>query len=356
MTGRHVVRVPNHLGDLVMALPAIRTAGGADLLAVRWLAPLLGVVREGDAEVGEPSRLGEVIPFDRGARGMLHAAARLRGRRYRHGVLLTPSLSSALLFTAAGVRERRGSATDRRRALLTDPVDPRIFKVAHRSSAYCALVTGELPQTPPVPRVHVPARQAERWSELAGAGRRSRVGIFPGSNAPSRRWDPDRFAEVARRLAGQGLEVVVFGGPGDRALTGRVAGGWARDFGGRTDLGLLSAGLASCAMVLSNDSGPLHLAAAVGTPTLSLWGAGNPASTGVVGEAHRMLRRPELPCVPCVRNECPRSGRGYVLAEADRECMCIITVDEVNEAARAHLARSLTPARNEPCPQTSAGS
>lgn len=339
---RTVVRAPNHLGDLVMALPALEAAGPVDVVAARWLAPLLELAGEGARERGAEPPVRDVLPLDRGGRGMAAAARELRRRRYARGVLLAPSLSSALLFRLGGVRRRRGSATDGREILLTDPVDLRAAPGIHRIATYLWLATGEIPAEVPAPRVAVPRRHRERWEALLPARRGPRVGIFPGSNASSRRWDPERFAEVARALAGQGLEPVVFGAASERALTAEVAGSWARDLGGRTDLGLLAAGLEGCALVLSNDSGPLHLAAAVGTPTVSLWGAGNPASTGVIGEAHRMLRRPALPCVPCVRNECPRSGAGYELPTAERECLRLIGVAEVEAAVLPRLDRIIT--------------
>jgi ADP-heptose:LPS heptosyltransferase len=78
----------------------------------------------------------------------------------------------------------------------------------------------------------------------------------------------------------------------------------------------------------------MHLAAAVGTPVVSLWGAGEPRETGPLGPRHAVLRHPELPCVPCRRNACPRSGRGTFLPEAARECLALVTVDEVLAAVR----------------------
>jgi ADP-heptose:LPS heptosyltransferase len=101
---------------------------------------------------------------------------------------------------------------------------------------------------------------------------------------------------------------------------------------------MLAAGLAECDILITNDSGPLHLAAAAGTRTLSLWGAGDPAETGVRGAAHTLLRHPELPCVPCVRNECPRHGAGYVLPEAERECLQLIRAADVLSAVHAMAA------------------
>ncbi|MBA2572387.1 MAG: hypothetical protein H0V06_05050, partial [Gemmatimonadetes bacterium] len=80
----------------------------------------------------------------------------------------------------------------------------------------------------------------------------------------------------------------------------------------------------------------------VGTPTISLWGAGDPAVTAPLGRSHKLIRRAELPCVPCVKNECPRRGRGYVLDDAHRECMRLIQVDDI-DAAVIGGARSVSP-------------
>jgi ADP-heptose:LPS heptosyltransferase len=148
------------------------------------------------------------------------------------------------------------------------------------------------------------------------------IGVFPGGNARSRRWEPDRFADLVRRLAKPGQRVVVFGGPTERELTARVAGNAAVDLGGQTDLAQLASGIASCDLLVTNDTGPLHLAAAVGTPTVSLWGAGDPTVTGPLGAGHRMLRHPELDCVPCTKNDCPLAVDRY-------RCLALITVDDV---------------------------
>ncbi len=194
------------------------------------------------------------------------------------------------------------------------------------------LVTGEVPAVLPRPQLAVPYQLRERWRVLVGAEHGPWVGVFPGSNAPSRRWEPARFAELAQRLARRGLRVAVFGGPAERELTRTVAGSTGLDLGGRTDLPLLAAGLAECTLLVTNDSGPMHLAAAVGTPTVSLWGAGDPAITAPLGRSHEVVRRADLPCVPCIKNECPRRGRGYVLGDAHRECMRLIGVDEIDAA------------------------
>lgn len=325
-----LIRAPNHLGDLVMAMPALESAAGADLLIPRGLASIVELSPR-LAAAG-----GQVIPMERGRRAFVRMVRDVRRTRYRRGVLLTPSFSSALIFAAGGVASRRGTPTDSRRLLLTDIVPRERLDGLHRSGAYQVLVAGEAGPPLRAPWLVVPESARARWGEVAG-GRGALVGIFPGGNAASRRWEPARFTELVRRLAGQGIRVVVFGGPQERALGAAVAGGVALDLAGRTDLPLLAAGLAACDLVVSNDSGPMHLAAAVGTPTISLWGAGNPAVTRPGGEDHVLLRHAELPCVPCERNVCPRRGRGYILAEAENECLRLIQVGELEEAVRQRL-------------------
>jgi heptosyltransferase-2 len=320
-----VVRAPNHLGDLVMSLPALEAAGAADVLVAQPLIPLVRMASLG----------GQILPLERSRRGFVRAAGLLRRGRYRHGVLLTPSLSSALLFAAGRVRERRGVAGHGRGPLLTDPVQPVRMSGLHRSAVYFALVTGAPPSAPLTPTLRVPESVSARWRELYAPSSSPTVGVFPGSNASSRRWAADRYAALVRQLRDDGAGVVVFGGPQERELTAHVARGAAFDAGGRTDLPLLAGALADCDLLVTNDSGPMHLAAAVGTRTVSLWGAGDPLITGPLGERNLLVRHPELPCVPCVKNRCPRSGPGYFLADAERECMGLITVNEVRAAVRS---------------------
>ncbi len=183
--GRLIVRAPNHLGDLVLALPALAAAGDADVLVVTSLAPLLHLV----------PLPGRILTLTRGAVGAIAAARALRAARYARGVLLPPSFSSALIFALGGVRSRRGVPTDGRAALLNDPA-PRPGAI-HRAAQYMGLVTRHS-GSPPVPRLDVPAQALEQWRGLVGS--EPAIGVFPGGNAPSRRWLPDRFTELVRRL------------------------------------------------------------------------------------------------------------------------------------------------------------
>lgn len=337
MTTRTIVRAPNHLGDVIMALPAIRASGGADVLALRWLTPILQMVRE-----AEPDGAGvrEILPLERGTSGLLRAARRLRARRYDLGLVLPPSLSSALIFALGGVRRRRGFPTDARRLLLTDPLEP-LGAGAHRATGFMA-VAGARTADPPTPVLGIPERTRERWSALAASSDGPLIGISPGSNAPSRRWPPERYAEMVRRLSRRGLRVVVFGGPGEEDLVRFVSGGLATEVAGRPDLPLLAAGLADCTLALTNDSGPMHVAAAVGTSVVALIGPSDPRLTGPLGEGHLPVLADELGCMPCGRNECPRSGPGSRLADAENECMRLISVARVEAAVLGQLARHTT--------------
>jgi heptosyltransferase II len=330
-----LIRTPNHLGDLVMALPALAAAPEADVVVADWLAPLVELL----------PRQGEVIPFRRGSAGMLNTARSLRRRRYTYGVLLPPSFSSALLFRLGGVSRVRGTATDRRSLLLSDVLPGDRLRERHRTLLYLELVTGAAGD-PAAPRLPVPAEPMARWQRLwhdvagsaAGPGNGGPVvGVFPGSNAVSRRWDAERYAGVVRGLVELGAHVLVFGSGGESALTREVAGEAGLDLGGSTDLPVLAAALSSCDILVTNDSGPMHLAAAVGTRTLVVSGPADTKETAPGGTGHVYLQRLDLPCVPCVRNECPRSGAGFILPEAERECLRLIEVPEVLTAARSML-------------------
>jgi ADP-heptose:LPS heptosyltransferase len=170
------------------------------------------------------------------------------------------------------------------------------------------------------------------------------VGLFPGANAPARRWPAERFAELARRIAGTGARVVSMGGAGEAVLTASVAAvaPGALDAGGRTDLVDLAALLSLCDLVVTNDTGPMHLAGAVGTPTVSLWGPSDPDEVRQVGAPDVRVTGPELPCKPCYRNHCARRGAGTLLLDAHEECMRLIEVDSVVRAVEASLGQGAT--------------
>ncbi|MGE0159421.1 MAG: glycosyltransferase family 9 protein [Gemmatimonadales bacterium] len=310
------------------ALPAI-VADGSDVLVLDWLAPIVEMS-------GAP---GEVIPFRRGGQGFVRAVRELRRRAYREGVLLTPAFSAAWLFRCGGVSRLRGTATDGRGVLLADRVAPETLRPFHRVDAYRRLLeqdlTGELR---PV-RLTPPASDRERWRVRLPVGDGPVVGMVPGSNAPARRWPAERFGEVASWLGARGARVVVTGSPREADLTAGIArrAPGSLDTGGRTAVTDLAALLSLCDLVITNDTGAMHLAGAVGTPTVSLWGSSDPTEVRQVGAPDRRVTGPDLPCRPCRRNHCARRGAGTILADAHEECMRLIEVGAVLEALDAAL-------------------
>jgi len=331
--GRRIVRAPNHLGDAVAALPAL-LADGSDVLVVRWLAPLL-----------EMAGVRVVIPFDRGPAGFLRAASELRRRGYAEGILLTPAFSAAWLLRWGGVGRLRGTATDGRTWLLADRVRAESLRGRHRIDAYGMLLGLESAPAGTAIRPHrlvPPQERIARWRARLPAGFGPIVGFFPGANAPARRWPAGRFVEAAERVARLGARVVVLGGPGEEPLTAGVARAapGALDTGGRTDLVDLAALLSLCDLVVTNDTGPMHLAGAVGTRTVSLWGPSDPEEVRQVGAPDARVTGRGLPCKPCYRNHCARRGAGTLLPDAHEECMRLIEVDSVVGAVEAALAEA----------------
>ncbi len=245
---------------------------------------------------------------------------------------------SALVAWATGAPRRVGFATNSRRRMLTDtvPYDLDLYEV--RSFLELArAATGRTPSWDPdapfYPVAPAAAARAREW--LAGLPR-PRVAVHPGASIPQRRWPPSRYAEVARRLAGEGVAIVVLGGPAD----GRAARRIARELGGlphvnlagRCTLGEAAAVVAEVDVYVSADTGVLHLAYGVGTRTVHLFGPGVLSKWGPPGRRFRVVRADGVPCSPCTRyGYTPPCAQGLA-------CMDRITPGMVLGAVREQLA------------------
>ncbi|HEX6884415.1 MAG TPA: glycosyltransferase family 9 protein [Planctomycetota bacterium] len=177
-----------------------------------------------------------------------------------------------------------------------------------------------------------PDAEAEAWAAhlvdgLGGAP----VLVNLGASKPANRWAPERFGALARALADDGRAVCFTGGPGDRAAAERAraaAGAGPRDLVGATSLRQLVALARRARLFVGCDTGPMHLAAAVGTPVVALFGPADPARTGPFGPAHLVLRE-HPPCAPCGRKTCNQPRHA---------CMEDLTVERVLAAVRERLA------------------
>ena len=336
--GGLVVRAPNHLGELILALPALHHVAGVEARAgrrpsVQYLAGMEPILDMSGLQVDR-------LPIaDR--RAVRVGGRQVRATGARRGILLTPSASSALMFRLGGLRSRRGTGGGWRTWMLTDPVPRGPLLERHRVHEFLALVGAETVGEPPAPVLSLPDAV-----EPSGGVREPRpVALFPGANGESRRWPAGRFSALAQRLASAGRRVLVLGGPEEEGLTEVVASagaafGACEDLGGRTDLAGLADVLAGCDALVTNDTGPMHLAAALGTPVVALEGPADVRQTRPLAARVRLVGRFDLPCVPCVKNRCPRTGPGTELPDALNECMWLISVDEVERAVQELLEGS----------------
>ena len=323
-----LLRLPNWLGDTVMALPALRglraALGAACIVAVGRWAPLLTGQDVADALVGYP----------REARSRRRLAASLRAMRPDAAVLFTNSFESAFAARLWGARERIGYDTDLRRPLLTHSV-PLPWPRLHQVDEYRGLVEAAgvaAPETVPVWRLGDDAGAGADLSALLGEcgvdnGARA-VGLHLGAAfGSSKQWPAASFADAARRLRDRGLHPVLLGGPADAAMAAAVSAsaGWSvPSLVGRDRPDMLPRLLAGLACLVSGDTGVAHLAAAVGTPTVTLFGPTDAALTVPRGPRARAIEG-RAPCAPCFLQRCP----------IEHVCMREITAASVTEAVHA---------------------
>jgi heptosyltransferase-2 len=336
---RLVVLAPNWLGDAIMALPAIADVRRAapevsiTIAARPIIAPLFALVPTIDRTIVLPRRptLGDV--------GSWRAlGAELAGDQFDTALLLPNSMHAALVASRARIPERWGYRAGWRRPLLTRAV-PRAFGV-HQVEYYRRLVQAlGFPNGPIEPSVEVPpaAREAAACmlKKAGWDGQQPLVAIAPGAAyGGAKRWPPASFAGVVAALAADGVRCVMIGSTADAATGEEVLHALGpRDnlpplisLIGRTDLATLAGVLSHARALVTNDSGAMHLGAAVGVSVTAVFGPTDETATGPLGDAHRVLLHPVW-CRPCMLRECP----------IDHRCMRGIGVAAVVDAARRTL-------------------
>jgi heptosyltransferase-2 len=327
-TARRVVVAPNWLGDCVMALPALRAirrarpGDGLTVLARRGAASLFRAEGSADSVVERSGLLGDM--------------RRLRAGRFAEAWLLPNSLRSAIAPWLAGIPVRIGYDTDHRGPLLTHALPPP-SRTEHQLRDYDALLRSRgIEPDFESPRLPVTAKGLDRAAsalEAAGVDRDEPLALLaPGAAFGwTKRWPPERYGALGDVLAANGLTSAVVIGPGEEALGAAVAAA-ARArlpvLGANLDP-LELAALFSCArVVVSNDSGPMHLAAAVGVPVAAFFGPTDPGRTAPSGSPSRILDRYVF-CSPCFLKECPYG----------HECMSEISTEMALEAVKKLLAK-----------------
>jgi heptosyltransferase II len=261
----------------------------------------------------------------------------LRARRFDTAILLQNAFDAALITALAGIPRRIGYNRDARGWLLTDAVAvPKPGEIpAHQRFYYLELLrrAGILE--------HIPEASAIRLGGAAGAAAAGRqrfaamgwtdvTGVSPGAAyGGAKRWLPRRFADAAVRL---GNPVALFGAPNERDTCAEVAAHCAQsglpvhNFAGETSLREFIDLAAACRVYVTNDSGPMHIASALGVPTVAIFGATDHIATGPTGSLSRVVREP-VECSPCLLRECP----------IDHRCMTAVTSERVAAEARELL-------------------
>ena len=344
--GRILVRGVNWLGDAVMTTPA--------LLRLREAYPAAHVTLLTAEKLQELWRthpaVDDVITF-KARESVISVAWRLRARQFTHALVLPNSPRSALESFLAGIPFRLGYARPWRNRLLTHPLPARKGGVTmhKRTAREIRLLTAPagpatLPHEPWPARAHQmheylhlvaaigasprPLPPVLRAEPFAGTGlarffpvdsQRTGcvIGLNPGAEyGPAKRWPLESFAAAANELYRRlDCEFLIFGGPGDVALaeqlrvrlTAPLAHGHVTSLAGKTRLGELMSALKHCQVLITNDTGPMHVAAALGTPVVVPFGSTSPELTGpgLPGDSRHRLLQADVPCAPCFRRECP---------------------------------------------------
>jgi len=334
-----MVRATNWIGDGVMSLAAL------DALRARFpSAEIVLVCKPWVSELYHhlPSVNRRILysaeKEHRGLHGFWKLVRKLRAEGFDAAILFQNAFQAAWMAWCAGIPARIGYSRDGRRALLTDAVEPPPpAAYGHQSNYYLQLLFRaglvQRPDSSRPPRLIVQDAEME-WARRHLArnglgGPRVLVGVNPGASfGPAKRWLTSRYAQVADRLIGAlHADVLIFGNAAERPLAEEIARSMKHTpliLAGDTSLRQLMALLAQCRLVVTNDSGPMHLAAALGRPVVAVFGSTDERATGPSGPHTRVVRRP-VACSPCGLRECP----------IDFRCMTGVTVDDVYVAALA---------------------
>lgn len=338
-----LIRATNWVGDAVMSLPAIRAVRSRfpeaeiAVLAKPWVADLYA--RE--------TAIDRVIPYDapagwKGWTVKWQAARKLAGERFDMAVLLQNAFEAAAVVWLAGIPRTVGYARDGRGLLLTHPVavPERGAIPEHERFYYLELLSraGLFSERRACADIRL-----EGSSEAASAGREhlaragmsgAVIGVSPGAAyGTAKRWLPERFAAAALEIAHQReAGIALFGSKTEAELCRGVAeiieqsGGHVRSFAGQTSLREFLEMAAACSLFLTNDSGAMHVASAMGVPSVTVFGATNDAVTGPTGPFARVIRH-AVDCSPCLLRECP----------IDHRCMTRVSSAEVVQTGMALL-------------------
>ena len=303
-----------------------------DILATTLCAPLA------DYMPGLRRAVVADLPRSRLALGdQLALAKRLKGESYGTALVMPRTWKSTLAPFLAGIPERTGFAGEARFFLLNDVRfgERALPRMVDRCTALALPAGAKLPAEWPLPELKVPREHVEAWRQKRGlnADNRPVVALAPGAVGPSKRWPGAAYAELSRRLIADGFAVWVLGGPDEKGLAAEIVGETpARDLTSR-DLRDAILALAAASVAVSNDSGLLHVAAALRTPSIGIFGPTSPWHWAPLNPlAGTMETTTELSCRPCHKPVCRL---------VHHRCMRDISPEQVLVATKRALAAAL---------------
>jgi heptosyltransferase II len=329
-----LIRAANWVGDAVMTLPAleaVREIFPSSLIAVLakpWVAPIY----EHHPAVDQILLFRKEEGVFNGLGSMVRAIRMIRQRRFDLAILFQNAFEAAFLTRLAAVRLRVGYNTDGRGFLLTHRIirSKEVLRV-HQTEYYLSLLRGMGWKVEArAPRLYVSVSDADAaMNLLRSQGIRKEdvvLGLGPGAVfGGAKRWPAERFAEIGDRAALEwGARIVLFGSHRETDICKQVSQAMqqpALDLSGQTPLGTAMGLVGQCAFFVSNDSGLMHIAAALKIPTVAIFGPTDPVATGPVGPYTRIVRH-DTACAPCLKPECTE----------DHACMLGIGSKEVWEA------------------------
>lgn len=332
-TEKILVRGVNWIGDAVMTLPALKAIrryypeARISLLVKPPVAPLF----ENNPDIDE------ILVYEdryRGAGGKLHLARMLRKKRFSKAILLQNAFDAAFIAFLSGIPERIGYDRDGRKFLLTKPVhyENQDRKVHHIHYYLDLLKAAGIKAEYSDPRLSLSLEERLSARKALSELTRPVLGINPGATyGSSKRWLPERFAEVAGWFVKETRgSAVIFGGKHETAIAEEIYKQIPMNkllLAGKTSLRELAALISECDVFVSNDSGPMHMAYAVGTPLVAIFGSTSPELTGPVGEGHAVIRA-DVDCSPCFERTCDKD---YLI------CMFALTSEDVYSSVRRLL-------------------
>lgn len=335
------------IGDLLMTLPAL-----ADLRAFAPAAEIDLVVGSWNGDLARAiDPVTRVMCLDaswlsrevegRGALSLISAARRLRSNHYDLGINFEPDIRGNLILASSGARWTAGYRSGGGGPLLDVALD--FDTTAHTTDNARGLIAAIFESPVPVeqpPTLVVPSEAHENASRLLIDAGQPVIGIHVSGGRAIKQWPVERFADVGRRLVEHsGATIVLSGAAGDRAMVetvkSRLPAHRVIDVAGHIDLLTLAGLIERMDLLVTGDTGPMHLAVAVGTPVVAVFGPSDPARYGPRGPLDSVVRV-DLPCSPCNRIRLPPARcMGHT-----PDCLEFITVNDVFSAAAAVLDRS----------------